>query len=84
MAATREVTGSQDNFEEVLWESFEEGTPEDFVTSRDVLSTLKGMDMSDVAIGRRMTKLGYSSKDKKVNKHTIKVYFGLKKKVAGF
>lgn len=81
MAVTREVTGAQDNFEEVLWESFEEGSHEDFVAARDVLAVLKGLGMSDVAIGRRMTKIGFESRDKKVNKHTVRVYMGLKKRL---
>jgi hypothetical protein len=84
MCVTREVTGAQDNFEEILWENFDEGTPDDFVTARDVIAVFKSLSMSDVAVGRRMSKLEYPSKDKKVNKHTIKVYMGLKKKVAGF
>ena len=84
MASTREVTESQDNFEEVLWDAFEEASAEEFVACRDVIALFKSTGMSEVAIGRRMTKIGYDSRVKKVNKHSTKGYFGLRRKVTGY
>ena len=84
MASTREVTESQDNFEEVLWEAFEEAPAEEFVACRDVITLFKATGMSEVAVGRRMAKIGYDSRVKKVNKHSTKGYFGLRRKVTGY
>lgn len=80
MASTREVTESQDNFEEVLWEAFEEGSVDDFTPCRDVMALFKATGMSEVAVGRRMSRIGFTSRAKKVNKHTVNGYFGLRKK----
>ena len=80
MASTKEVTESQDNFEEVLWEAFEEAAADDFVPCRDVSALFKGTGMSEVAVGRRMSRLGFGSRAKKVNKHTVNGYFGLRRK----
>ena len=79
MASTKEVTESQDNFEEVLWEAFEEAAADDFVPCRDVSALFKGTGMSEVAVGRRMSRLGFGSRAKKVNKHTVNGYFGLRR-----
>jgi hypothetical protein len=84
MASTREVTESQDNFEEVLWEAFEEAPAEEFVACRDVIALFKATGMSEVAVGRRMAKIGYDSRVKKINKHSTKGYFGLRRKVTGY
>ena len=80
MASTREVTESQDNFEEVLWDAFEEGGVDDFTPCRDVMALFKATGMSEVAVGRRMSRIGFTSRAKKVNKHTVNGYFGLRKK----
>jgi hypothetical protein len=84
MASTREVTESQDNFEEVLWEAFEEAPAEEFVACRDVIALFKATGMSEVAVGRRMAKIGYDSRVKKINKHSTKGYFGLRRRVTGY
>jgi hypothetical protein len=51
-----------------------------WVAVRDIITYLQenGVKMSDTKIGRELKKIGLKKVDKKVNKKTVTVYFGLK------
>lgn len=53
---------------------------DNYIPSRDIIQYLteNGVKMSDTKIGRELAKLGLKKDDKKVDKKTTRVYYGLK------
>ena len=52
----------------------------DMITAREVIEKVKGLglDVSDVKIGKEMTKLGYKKRDIRKNKKTVRMYTNIK------